>query len=303
MASAIIATLLPVLGSLAASLAPKLVDLIFTKKSDTGEVIHKKGSKKQEETIGKIIASEATKAGIKLSQEAIKKIVADLTKKPKKGETLNTQALGEPCNTHGDCSKTGYQGGETAGLFTSVGCCKDPTHDYNTCQFKKRDWAGVNYCPDVCVGRVFGGAGSCTRSSESMEEANYRKNELSNAALVLRAINDVDRPVPKYIMHGDHYDPTDPKLGTLQPDYPKTKLEVEHTIEKLDQQPETGTKKQLKTDQQFDVIQDVDLGITGSMRKNLSKVINLGKTNIRRTHHVEIINPLVKEETRPVIKT
>uniref|UniRef100_A0A0G4GNV3 Uncharacterized protein n=1 Tax=Chromera velia CCMP2878 TaxID=1169474 RepID=A0A0G4GNV3_9ALVE len=55
--------------------------------------------------------------------------------------------LGEGCGVHEDC--------EGGGLFASVGCCK------GTCTQKKQDWAHVWYCPDECVGRIFGPRGSC----------------------------------------------------------------------------------------------------------------------------------------------
>lgn len=300
MAGAILATLLPVLGSAAAALVPKLIDLAFKKKDTTTST----GKARVEETMGSLIAKEATKAGISLSKDAIAKIVKDLNKVP-----AETGALGAPCNEHKDCSQTGYEDGDSAGLFTAVGCCKDPAHDYKTCQFKKRDWAGVNYCPAECVGKPFGGHGTCTRSSESREEALYNIKKESNAAQLLRQINDIDRPVPKYLMHKDSLSVPSPMLGSIQPDIQETRLDVNQSIKKIEEPEVRGhiplqpsIKHPHATETSFNREENSNLGISGSIRNNLSKMIDLGTNNIRRKSRVEIINPLVKEERHQIIK-
>ena len=57
--------------------------------------------------------------------------------------------LGGSCSFGNNCK--GYTGVGTDG----VACCQ------GTCQHLKRDWAGVWYCPDECVGRFAGPRGSC----------------------------------------------------------------------------------------------------------------------------------------------
>lgn len=56
--------------------------------------------------------------------------------------------VNEPCAQHTDCA--GYGAGPN-----DVACCK------GICKRKLKDWAGVGYCPEECVGRAGGPAGSC----------------------------------------------------------------------------------------------------------------------------------------------
>lgn len=58
------------------------------------------------------------------------------------------RAAGEPCNLHTDCKGWG------AGA-TDMACCQ------GKCTRKKKDWAGVGYCPHECVGKIGGSKGSC----------------------------------------------------------------------------------------------------------------------------------------------
>merc|ERR1711948_21054 len=55
--------------------------------------------------------------------------------------------------------------GEACLSFTACKshCC-DPnsrSETGRTCQAKKRDWAGIPYCPSECVGKIFGSRGTC----------------------------------------------------------------------------------------------------------------------------------------------
>ena len=56
--------------------------------------------------------------------------------------------IGSPCSLHTDCA--GWGAGTTA-----VACCR------GRCTRKKKDWAGVGYCPHECVGSFGGKPGSC----------------------------------------------------------------------------------------------------------------------------------------------
>ena len=49
--------------------------------------------------------------------------------------------IGQSCNFNQDCS--------------SGSCCN------GKCQYKKRDWANICYCPNTCVGSAFGSSGTC----------------------------------------------------------------------------------------------------------------------------------------------
>lgn len=56
--------------------------------------------------------------------------------------------VGEQCLNHTDCRGNGPG-------VNDVACCK------GVCTKKLADWAGVGYCPDVCVGRAGGQQGTC----------------------------------------------------------------------------------------------------------------------------------------------
>ena len=58
------------------------------------------------------------------------------------------RTAGEPCKVHTDCQGWGPD-------TTAFACCQ------GTCQQKKKDWAGVGYCPNECKGGAFSPAGSC----------------------------------------------------------------------------------------------------------------------------------------------
>jgi hypothetical protein len=57
--------------------------------------------------------------------------------------------LGGQCQIHEDCR--GYTSLGQAGNA----CCS------GRCAELKKDWAGIYYCPEVCVGAPFGQPGSC----------------------------------------------------------------------------------------------------------------------------------------------
>lgn len=58
------------------------------------------------------------------------------------------QGLGEDCTLHTDCK--GWGSGPT-----DIACCE------NKCTKKMKDWAGIGYCPDECIGTPAGEKGTC----------------------------------------------------------------------------------------------------------------------------------------------
>mmetsp|Transcript_56645 Transcript_56645/g.50968 ORF Transcript_56645/g.50968 Transcript_56645/m.50968 type:complete len:165 (-) Transcript_56645:172-666(-) len=62
--------------------------------------------------------------------------------------TCPLKSLGESCNVNQDCD----QGS----------CCN------GTCQYKKRDWANICYCPNTCVGSIGGAAGTCQNRADCL---------------------------------------------------------------------------------------------------------------------------------------
>jgi hypothetical protein len=61
---------------------------------------------------------------------------------------IGPKPLGGSCTLHTDCANWGPGSDQIA-------CCN------GTCQNKKRDWAGVWYCPNECVGSFAGRPGTC----------------------------------------------------------------------------------------------------------------------------------------------
>lgn len=66
-----------------------------------------------------------------------------------KCERIIKGEVGSKCHTHFDCQNSGNVGGP------GLACCNE------YCTDKKRDWAGVYYCPHECRGGAFLGAGTC----------------------------------------------------------------------------------------------------------------------------------------------
>jgi len=59
------------------------------------------------------------------------------------------RSQGQPCDTHAACQ------GWVAAQAGTLACCN------GTCTPLKRDWAGIGYCPDDCVGCFGCGRGTC----------------------------------------------------------------------------------------------------------------------------------------------
>ena len=56
--------------------------------------------------------------------------------------------LNGQCSTDSDCK------GSTILGQPGLGCCQ------GKCQYKKKDWTGMHYCPHECVGDILKGKGS-----------------------------------------------------------------------------------------------------------------------------------------------
>ena len=62
--------------------------------------------------------------------------------------TCPKRLIGQSCNYSVDCS--------------SGSCCN------GICQYKRRDWANICYCPNVCVGSFAGAAGTCQNREQCL---------------------------------------------------------------------------------------------------------------------------------------
>jgi hypothetical protein len=87
------------------------------------------------------------------------------------GGSTTQLLIGAGCNFNTDCKNSGTGKGQ-------MSCCSSkqnypfgalsvtsPSGHKGTCQYVSIDWAGVGYCPETCVGKSGGTAGSCWSSS------------------------------------------------------------------------------------------------------------------------------------------
>jgi hypothetical protein len=86
-----------------------------------------------------------------------------------KDYVYKTREIGSACRVNEDCGRFGMNN-NTPSDGTESGCYK------GQCTFKKRDWAGNLYWPDVCKGEVNGSPGTCNSNNNRTEaEIKYRE--------------------------------------------------------------------------------------------------------------------------------
>ncbi len=68
---------------------------------------------------------------------------------------------------HGSCKTAEEHGDCKSDAQCKVGACCD-----GKCELKRKDWIGEFFCPNVCVGDILKGAGSCAAASLKRKASN-----------------------------------------------------------------------------------------------------------------------------------
>jgi hypothetical protein len=113
------------------------------------------------EDVPNLPMTESEKNVLLTNAEKLKKDNPELSKQliEKSKNIYNTKGINEPCASNFDCSVTGTAG--TGRPSTEPGDLVRCNPRANRCQRLKKDWLGVYWLPDECVGSMFGKPGTC----------------------------------------------------------------------------------------------------------------------------------------------
>jgi hypothetical protein len=106
---------------------------------------------------------EAEKEALKIVQSKGKQIYVKAA--------YETSGINQDCRSKTDCASSGFSGDQGVGLIGgNVDCCR------GKCRWLRKDFIGVPYCPEECVGSLFDKQGSCNRPQNLVpEEVTYNK--------------------------------------------------------------------------------------------------------------------------------
>jgi len=305
-------TLITILGPIAAQLIPKL----FDKLSDEPD------ADKRKDEIKSSLVEEMLKAGKTIKAKDLNNLINVIDKKFVESRQIpHTVGIGQMCGSHGDCGKAGFAEGQGASLLDDVACCEDKM-GIKRCQFKKKDYLGVPWCPGECRGSLFGAQGTCSKTTHSedmykqskeeydqmkelekgqikldkMKEKEQEKMKLNRKRMTaqdtLKLLSDVD----KMHIRNDNVGNPDAYLGSLQYDYPKTTNEIEGTMTSLERNDDFNKVPKIKMDSE----DKKEMGLVDNIKDKMFQLVDLSKKNIRKQQDVKYINPIVEPSLQKV---